>query len=331
MSFETALQMHRDGQLESAEAAYRDILAEADDAEAAYMLGVLRHQRGDDGDAETLIRRAITRAPETARYHLALGGVQMHRGEENAARVSFETALSLDPNSADAHSTLGHLAFLQGDSRAAEDRFKIGRRVNDDDPLMLLGLGNVYLERDDAVNAAKFLARAAERKPNDAAIQQSFGRALFQQGAFAIAEQAFINALKIRPDLTLSKLYLARAKMRQEKLEEARVVFAELLGDKQQEFGANAGLGDVARRQRHVVRALKYYKRALELDPEHTGAINACAWCMESLGDLAAAVEYLKQGLQRVPDADELRETLAKLLNTLGRTDEAAQVRATGT
>ena len=140
-----------------------------------------------------------------------------------------------------------------------------------------------------------------------------------------------MNALKNRPDLTLAKLYLARAKMRQEKLNEAHFVFSELLSNKQQEFGANAGLGDVARRRGHVVRALKYYKRALELDPTHPGAINACAWCMESLRDLPGAVNYLKDGLQRAPEAEELREPLVKLLDQLGRTEEAARYRASAT
>ena len=327
MSLETALEMHRNGQFESAEVEYREILAAVDDPEAAYLLGVLRHQRGDDGEAEAMLRRAIARSGEIAHYHLALGGVQMHRGEESAALASFERALQLDPNSVDAHGVLGHLTLLAGDAQSAEDRFRVGRRAEEDDPTILLGLGNVYLERGDASNAAKFLARAAERRPDDAAIQQSLGRALFEQGAFAIAEQAFANALQRRPDLSLSKLFLARAKMRQEKNDEAYALFSELFDSGLQPFGAQAGLGDIARKRNQVVKALKHYRRALQIDPSHPGAINACAWCMEFFGDLPAAAQYLSEGLKHAPDAQNLREQLVQLLERLGRHDEAAQAR----
>src|SRR5579884_4057207 len=320
MSLETALDLHRHGELDAAERAYRAHLAEApDDADALYLLGVLRQQRGAGDEAETLLRQAIARAPDVARYHLALGGVHMHRG--------VEAALALDPNCAEAHGALGHLAFLGGDTAAAEQRFRIGRRVEEDDPLILLGLGNVHLARNDPANAAKFLTRAAERRPDDAAIQTSLGRAYFEQGAFAFAEQAFANALRLRPELSLARLYLARAKLRQGKLEEARAGFAALAEAGTQPFGAYAGLGDVARQQGQVVKALKFYRRALALDPAHPGAINACAWCMEWLGDLAGAAQYLATGLEHAPHADELRRPLAELLERLGRSDEAARVR----
>ena len=43
------------------------------------------------------------------------------------------------------------------------------------------------------------------------------------------------------------------------------------------------------------------------------------------------AVNYLKDGLQRAPEAEELREPLVKLLDQLGRTEEAARYRASAT
>ncbi|HEX6832214.1 MAG TPA: tetratricopeptide repeat protein, partial [Rudaea sp.] len=95
-----------------------------------------------------------------------------------------------------------------------------------------------------------------------------------------------------------------------------------------QAFAATAGLGDVARKQGHIVKALKFYRRALALDPAAPGAINACAWCMEYLGDLHGAAQYLAEGLARAPHANELRAPLAAILERLGRGEEAAQVRA---
>lgn len=333
MTLEEVLQLHRGGDIAAAESGYREHLVDhPDDVDALHLLGVLVHQRGDSAAAMELLRRAVQLAPEVARLHLSLGGVLMQVGQDEAARGAFLRALELDPNLVEAHGVLGHLQLRDGEVDEAENRFRIGRRAVDafesEDPLILFGLGNVHLARDDATNAAKFLSRAAELKPDDAAIQTALGRAFFAQEAFAFAEQAFTNAVRLSPDSTFAWLFLARARMRQNKDEIARDGFAALLAKGKQEFGANAGLGDIARKLGQTVKALKFYKRALEIDPTHAGAINACAWCMEKLGDREAAVRYLVDGVTRSPDANTLRPQLAALLDQLGHGDEAAQVRA---
>jgi tetratricopeptide (TPR) repeat protein len=322
------LQMHRGGALTAAETQYREYLAaNHDDGDALHLLGVLRQQLGDYAEAADLIGRAIALAPEHGPFHLSLGGVLLQTGDEAAARTEFERAIELDPNLVEAHALVGHLYLRAGEVEAAENRFRVGRRADEEDPMILFGLGNVYLSRGDAANATKFLTRAAERRPNDASIQLSLGRALFDRGAFGFAEQAFANAVRMRPDLSLAHLFLARARLRQDKLDAAREGFSSLAVDNQQAFGANAGLGDVARKKDQPVRALKYYRRALQLDPTHAGALHACAWCMERMGDLAGAVHYLREGLQHAPDAVELQRPLAELLERLGHEDEARQVR----
>jgi tetratricopeptide (TPR) repeat protein len=328
MNLQEALELHKSGQLEAAEQAYRELLlTQPRDADSLHLLGVLRQQRGDQSEALDLIGRAIAVQPERVQFHLSLGGALLRGGDSAAARASFERALTLDPNSVQTHGVLGLMALQSGEMADAENRFRVGRRAADEDPMILFGLGNVYLERRDAVNAAKFLSRAAELKPDDAGIQTDLGRALFEQGAFGFAEKAFENALQLRPELGVAKLYLARARMRQDKLESARELFAELVKNDVQTMFANAGLGDVARKQGRFVHALKYYRRVLAIDPTYVGAVNACALCMEHLGDLHGAAQYLADGLRLKPDADELRPQLAELLDRLGRSDEAARVR----
>ncbi len=327
MTLEQALELHKSGQLPAAEQAYRQHLdATPEDADALHLLGVLCQQRGDHTQADELIRRAIALSPENAQYHLSLGGVLMHAGDETAARASFEKALLFDPNSVQAHGVLGHLALIDGDAATAENRFRIGRRADDEDPLLLLGLGNVYLARNEPANAAKFLSRAAEHRPDDAAIQMSLGYALLDQGALAFAEKAFENALRLRPDVSLAKLFLARSKLRQDKTEQARAMFAELAESGEQNYGACLGLGDVANKQGHFARAVKFYRRARALDPAHPAAALAGASCLERIGDLAGAVEFLSAALLHSAESDELRPPLARLLELLGRADEAAQI-----
>jgi Flp pilus assembly protein TadD len=93
-------------------------------------------------------------------------------------------------------------------------------------------------------------------------------------------------------------------------------------------FGANAGLGDIARRRKQIVKAFKYYRRALELDPTHPGAIIACAWCLDVCGDAAGAERYLTEGLKHATDTLPVRAEFAKLLDAQGRTEEAERMRS---
>ena len=331
MTLQEALELHKNGQLDAAEQAYREhLLAEPGDAHALHLLGVLRQQCGDGNEALGLIRQAIAANPEDAQFHLSLGGALLRAGDGEGARASFERALVLDPNRVQTHGLLGLMALQSGDAADAESRFRVGRRAADEDPMILFGLGSIYLERRDAANAAKFLSRAAELKPDDSGIQTNLGCALFDQGAFGLAEKAFENALKLRPDLSIAKLHLARSRMRQDKTEAARELFSELIEANVQTFSANAGLGDVARKQGRIVHALKYYRRALAIDPAQAGAASSCAWCMEVLGDLQGAAQYLADGLRLNPNADELRRPLAELLDRLGRSEEAQRVRDSG-
>ncbi len=327
MTLQQALDLHREGRLDNAEQAYRDcLLQEPNDADALYLLGSLRLQRNDATEARQLINRAIEIAPDQARYYLLLGGMQLRQNQDDEAKQSFARALQLDPNCAEAYATLGHLALRDDDIAGAESRFRVGRRVDDNDPMLLLGLGNVYLSRGDAANAVKFLTRAAEVKPDEVAIQATLGHALFEQGAYAFAEKALRNALAQRPDLSFARLILARSLLRQNRLDDARDEFTALVDNNQQLFGANAGLGDVARLADRFVAALKFYRRALAIDPTHIGATKSCAWCLEKLGDLQGAADCLQACLQQNPDQDDLRQPLIQMLERLGRQEEAERL-----
>ena len=79
---------------------------------------------------------------------------------------------------------------------------------------MLRPRGEADFDRGEAESALKFLARAAERKPDHAMLQLSLGRALFEQGNYAFADQAFANAQSLQPDLSTARLYRARVRMR---------------------------------------------------------------------------------------------------------------------
>ena len=96
--YRRALVLHRQGDLDAAEAIYRDILAVMPASfHALHMLGVLRGQRNDSAGAERLIAAAIRSDPKIAAAHANLGNVLRLLKRRDDAMASYERALDLQP------------------------------------------------------------------------------------------------------------------------------------------------------------------------------------------------------------------------------------------
>jgi predicted O-linked N-acetylglucosamine transferase (SPINDLY family) len=96
-----ALARHQAGDIEAAEAAYLALLRQnPNNAEAAHLLGVALHQRGDMARAETWIERAISLAPAEPAFHDNI--VQLHElaGQPAQALACLDRALSHRPEHA---------------------------------------------------------------------------------------------------------------------------------------------------------------------------------------------------------------------------------------
>src|SRR5215472_9565713 len=107
-SLEDAVQLHRDGKIDQAELAYRNILDdEPEHAEALHLLGVLLHQRGQSQKAIRFIRQAVTLMPGVPLFYCNLAEACRAAGELSAAVVNSQKALGLEPDNADAHNHLG--------------------------------------------------------------------------------------------------------------------------------------------------------------------------------------------------------------------------------
>jgi predicted TPR repeat methyltransferase len=118
-----AIQLHRAGQLDAAEAIYRRVLALAPDhPDALHFLGVLHHQRGASEIALDLIRRAIVVDPALPDRYINLGNVLAERGEWDAAAANYRQAVACNGSNAavlaNAWSNLG--AVLRAQERYEE-------------------------------------------------------------------------------------------------------------------------------------------------------------------------------------------------------------------
>ena len=96
--YRRALALHRQGDLDAAEALYRGILeAMPRSFHALHMLGVLRGQRDDWVEAERLIAAALRVDAKVAAAHANLGNALRLLDRRDEAMASYEEALRLSP------------------------------------------------------------------------------------------------------------------------------------------------------------------------------------------------------------------------------------------
>jgi tetratricopeptide (TPR) repeat protein len=318
-----SIESHRQGRFDEAEKGYRAQLAEhPDDVEALHLLGMLRYQLGDTPEGSALLERAHRLAPDDAGIELTLASLRFREGDQESARRGFHRALTLDPNLAGAHAGLGQLALMRGEASVAEQHFRTALRTGEE-PHALAGLGGLLLERGDHEAALRHLGRAADLAPNDAMIQTMLGQAFVKRETPMFAEQAFRNALRLRPDLHQVRPWLGALLLKAGRSAEADATYRELLGVPGFEVAAQIGMADVARAEGRYEDAVASYRAALAADPAQPMPARALAWSLARLGRVDEAIEAYDACLVLDP-ADDVRAARADLLSLSGRLPLAA-------
>ena len=98
-----AVRYHQAGDLQRAEAKYRDVLdGDPEQPDALHLLGVIAHQQGQHELAVERICRAIALNPEAPAFHCNLGRVYRAIGKLAEAAKSYQRALRINPSYAEA-------------------------------------------------------------------------------------------------------------------------------------------------------------------------------------------------------------------------------------
>jgi tetratricopeptide (TPR) repeat protein len=128
-----------------------------------------------------------------------------------------------------------------------------------------LGIGDVYLERDEHYAAEPFYARAARLEPDNYKAQHSHGNILYLLNRFVEALQAYQRALTIDPDGIEANLGLGSTYLELDEPERA-VAYAEQAVRIDPTNGrARANLGTAYHQTERIDEAVEQYLIALEL------------------------------------------------------------------
>lgn len=189
------------GELDAAEACYREALALAPDyAEAHNNLGLVFAGRDMTEEAAECYRHAIALDPALAQPHMNLGNACRRQGNQEAARACFLAAMSLDPMLADAYNNLGLLEQEQGRLDEAEAAFGRAISLKPNFAEAHNNLGTLMRECSRFGEAHARFRKAVELKPDFALAHNNLGTIAQDHGRLGEAYDCYREALRLDPD-----------------------------------------------------------------------------------------------------------------------------------
>jgi tetratricopeptide (TPR) repeat protein len=295
--FHKALALHQAGNLDAAASAYRDILAaNARNAEALRMLGVLQLQTGNWQEAEQSARAHLGIEPNQADTLSNLGYALQNLGRDEEALGSYDAALKLAPSHAGAWYNRGNLLhkLQRYDEAEASYRQALAVRPNHADTWVNLGNTLKQVRRYDEALAC--YDKAIGLAPQHAMAYSNRGNTLKELKRYDEALASFMQAVRINPR------------------------YADAY------FNAAIVLEECKRYEE----ALQAYRQAVALDPGHAQAWLNQGTVLEELARIApdpstqqAALDCFDKAIATIPDYADAYATKGDYLIELGRMSEA--------
>jgi len=355
-SFDKALALHQDGQLQEAVDAYRAILtAEPENGAVMLNLGQALRRLGRAEESEDLYRRAteqpdsaagawynlgnlsasrrkfeaaiaafqkaIELQPEMAPAHFQLASSLRDTGNTIGAMEAFRTAIALDPELASAHMNLGNLLRASGDLSGAAAAHKAALALEPESWEVRYNLARALEEAGDA-EAEEHFEQALDLSPQPATVHHGFADAAAARGNFAIALEQYQSALALEPQRRRAQIGLGRALMRLGRREQALREFADLSAKIGTDIQLLSELATVQWSLKLREEPIALLRRVLQLAPDNPDALVNLARALSSVWEISECVELCERALAIAPGNTAAQRLQGYALVEAGRADD---------
>lgn len=221
LNFSAAVDFHRAGQADRAEALYRAAVAlNASHAEAHYNLGVLHHGQGKLPEATAAYRDAIFARIDYVDAYSNLATVMRDQGKLPEAEIFYRQALAYDPGHTLANSNFG---VLLNDLKRSDEAKTAFQRAVVADPAYewaYVNMASALLNIGEFGSSIANCRRATLLQPTLAMAHHNLGAALKAENRIDEAISAFREAIRVRPDFGEAHFALGQVLLMQGQYEE---------------------------------------------------------------------------------------------------------------
>jgi predicted O-linked N-acetylglucosamine transferase (SPINDLY family) len=354
-----ALALHQAGELQGAQAIYREILkVQPDHFDSLHLSGVIACQTGDLELGVRLIGGAVRVNPDVASayYNRANALLKLKRAEE--ALENLDKALSLQPDYPEAHFSRGnalmdlkrqekalasynkalsqrpdYVAAYNNRGNALKELKRLDEAVASFDSAVALNpdyaeahcsRGSVLNDLERYAEAMASYDEALSLKPGYVEAWRDRGNALLGLKRPAEALASYDQAISLNP--TYAEAHNNRAGVLHgfKRLEEAVVSYDKAVALNPGYADAHYNRGIVLQALRRPDEALASYDRAIALRPDHAVAHNNRAAALRSLKRFEEALTSYDKALSLKPDYADASTNRGNVLLDLKRLDEAS-------
>jgi tetratricopeptide (TPR) repeat protein len=323
--FNHAVELQQQGKLVEAAAEYRAALSiKPDYAEAQANLGAVLARLGKYDEAVAAYESALKLAPHLTPILLNLGIAHYRAGKFDRAVTVFQRLLEQRPDVTQARQLYGlSLAALGRDEEAVKQLEQtIDAAPPDAAALYSLGLAYLRLGKPGFRATLERLAAFPAGRP---ALHLLQGQAFLRDQEYEKALEELQSASQLNPDLPRLHFSLGLAHHQLGHNKEAVAAFEEEAKRSPQDFATIYYLADALEKDGNVSAARQRVEAALTLDPQSPEANGLLGKILLKQGKAVDAVKPLEFSVTKKPDVHELRYTLARVYQQLGRREDAAR------
>lgn len=202
-----------DGDADSAEGIFRDVLDQQPTSESAVrLLYSLLHLQGRDAEKAQVLQAGLSTNPTSETLLWIQAGALEQQGDIDGAIAIYEQLYAADTTNVIIANNLASLiATHKTEAADLERAFRIARRLRGMDvPAFQDTYGWIAYRRGDYADALDYLKPAAENLPGDPLVQYHLGMTYYALGKRADAKDALTQALEIAADSPLPQFAIAR-------------------------------------------------------------------------------------------------------------------------
>jgi tetratricopeptide (TPR) repeat protein len=324
---------HRAGRLTEAAEAYQQALrADAKDADALVLLGLLARKAGRAEDAVRLTALAAKLRPDHAGIGVVLARAERSLGHWLCGQQRFQEAIAayraglrITPHDATLHYALGAALAAGGRRREAKAAYREALRLRPVFPEVLLNLGNVHYDEGAFAAAAVCCRKAVAQRPAYAKAWCNLGNALQMLGGLREATGCYDRTLAMDPTIVAAQHNLGNAWMARRDFARAEESFRRALSMDEQRAEHHNSLGNALFQQRRDAEAEACYRRALERAPGYAAAHTNLANALMRRGNHDEMIRHYERALELDPKSAGGHYNLALAHLREGRYDEGWQ------
>lgn len=203
-----AMGHHQRGELDQAEALYRELLrSDPHQPDALHLLGVAVAQRGDFAEGAQWMRQALAAQPGTPVFLQNLAGTLVNlakqlrqQGDYTVAARALREAIQCVPDHWQAHTNLGNLLTECGHSEEAEEHLREALRLLPDRAEIAYSLGSLLYRNGLVTEGERLLRQALPDATMTTAVRCNLAQCVKDQGRLEEALALYEETLQGQPD-----------------------------------------------------------------------------------------------------------------------------------